>query len=52
MSRSGLGFVAGRQYWFAVQAKNTGGLWSSSGYRAFVAGQQSQVLIYLPLIMR
>jgi subtilisin family serine protease len=39
ISRSGLGLVDGQQYWLAVQARNEGGLWSASGYSAFVAGQ-------------
>jgi subtilisin family serine protease len=52
MSRSGLGLVAGRQYWFAVQAKNAGGLWSAGTNRSFVAGQQSQTGLYLPFISR
>jgi hypothetical protein len=52
MSRSGLGLVAGRQYWFAVQAKNAGGLWSASANRSFVAGQQSQSGVFLPFITR
>jgi hypothetical protein len=43
ISRSGLGLVAGRQYWLAVQAKNAGGLWSASANRSFVAGQQTKV---------
>ena len=52
VSRNGLGLVSGRQYWFAVQARNAGGLWSASGYSVFVAGQQSQRQIYLPLIRK
>jgi subtilisin family serine protease len=52
LTRSGLGLVAGRQYWIAVQAQNAGGLWSASGNSAFVAGQQSPRLLYLPLILR
>ena len=52
ITRSGLGLVADRQYWVAVQAQNAGGLWSASGNSAFVAGQQTQRQIYLPLIMR
>jgi subtilisin family serine protease len=51
VSRSGLGLVEGRQYWFAVQARNEGGLWSASGYSAFVAGQSFQ-RVFLPLLMR
>jgi hypothetical protein len=52
LSRSGLGFVAGRQYWLAVQAKNAGGLWSASTNKSFVAGQESARGIFLPLIIR
>ena len=52
LSRSGFGLIAGRQYWLAVQAQNAGGLWSASANRSFVAGQQSLVPIYLPLITR
>jgi hypothetical protein len=44
--------VNGRQYWFAAQARNAGGLWSASGYGAFVAGQQSNVPLFLPLVVR
>ena len=52
LSRSGLGFVAGRQYWLAVQARNAGGLWSASTNKSFVAGKRSQTPVYLPLITR
>jgi hypothetical protein len=52
ISRSGLGLIAGRQYWLAVQAKNAGGLWSASANRSFVAGEQSQTGLYLPFITR
>lgn len=52
LTRNGLGLVAGRQYWIAVQAQNVGGLWSASGNIAFVAGQLSPRLLYLPLILR
>jgi hypothetical protein len=51
LSRSGLGLIAGRQYWVAVQAQNVGGLWSVSGYSAFVAGRPINK-IFLPLIRR
>jgi hypothetical protein len=51
-SKTGLGLVNGRQYWFAAQARNAGGLWSASGYGAFVAGQQSNVPLFLPLVVR
>jgi subtilisin family serine protease len=50
-TKSGLGLVDGRQYWVAVQARNIGGLWSASGYSAFVAGQQKQKT-FLPLVLR
>jgi hypothetical protein len=49
--RSGLGLVEGHQYWLAVQARNEGGLWSPSGYGAFVAGQPLHQ-IYLPVVLR
>jgi hypothetical protein len=51
ITRSGLGLVEGRQYWLAVQARNVGGLWSASGYSAFVAGQPFPK-VFLPLILR
>ncbi len=51
LTRSGLGLVAGRQYWLAVQARNVGGLWSASGYSAFVAGQPIR-RVFLPLVLR
>jgi len=50
-TRSGLGLVGGRQYWIAVQARNIGGLWSASGYSAFVAGQPLR-RVFLPLILK
>ena len=50
-TRSGLGLVEGRQYWVAVQARNIGGLWSASGYSAFVAGQPLRK-VFLPLVLR
>lgn len=49
--RSGLGLVEGRQYWLAVQARNEGGLWSASAYRAFIAGQPYP-RVFLPLVSR
>ena len=48
---SGLGLVEGRQYWLAVQARNVGGLWSSSGYSAFIAGQPYP-RVFLPVVLR
>ncbi len=51
LTRSGLGLVAGRPYWLAVQARNVGGLWSASGYSAFVAGQPIRK-VFLPLVLR
>jgi subtilisin family serine protease len=51
ITRSGLGLVEGRQYWLAVQARNVGGLWSASGYSAFVAGQPYP-RVFLPLVFR
>jgi subtilisin family serine protease len=50
-TRSGLGLVEGRQYWVAVQARNIGGLWSPSGYSAFVVGQPLRK-VFLPLVLR
>lgn len=52
ISRSGFGLISGRQYWIAVQARNVGGLWSGSGNRSFIAGQQSLWQIYLPSILK
>ena len=51
MTRSGLGLVEGWQYWLAVQARNEGGLWSASGYSAFVAGQPFH-RVFLPVVIR
>ncbi|RLC71317.1 MAG: hypothetical protein DRJ03_30330 [Chloroflexi bacterium] len=51
ITRSGLGLVDGQQYWLAVQARNVGGLWSASGYGAFVAGQPFHK-VFLPLVIR
>jgi subtilisin family serine protease len=51
ITRSGLGLVEGWQYWLAVQARNEGGLWSTSGYSAFVAGQPFH-RVFLPLVIR
>jgi len=50
-TRSGLGLVGGRQYWVAVQARNIGGLWSASGYSAFIAGQPLR-RVFLPLVLK
>ena len=54
ITRSGLGLFSDRQYWVSVQARNIGGLWSTSGYRSFVAGQQSQSYhkVFMPVILR
>ncbi len=52
MTRSGLGLVKDQQYWVAVQARNVGGLWSTSGVWPFIAGQKSYRKIYIPVIMR
>ena len=53
VSRTGLGLIQDRQYWVAVQAQNIGGLWSTSGYRAFVAGQeQVYEKVFLPVILK
>lgn len=52
IARSGLGLADGQQYWVSVQAQNSGGLWSASQYRSFVAGQQSFITLYLPLSKR
>jgi len=51
LTRSGLGLVDGHQYWFAVQARNQGGLWSAAASSRFVAGQPTSK-VYLPLILR
>ena len=50
-TRTGLGLVGGRQYWVMVQARNIGGLWSASGYSAFIAGQSIRK-VFLPLVIR
>lgn len=50
-TKTGLGLVAGRQYWVAVQARNIGGLWSASRYSAFIAGQPIRK-VFLPLVMK
>jgi sugar lactone lactonase YvrE len=51
VSKSGLGLIDGQQYWLAVQARNEGGLWSASAYRAFIAGQPYP-RVFLPLVSR
>jgi subtilisin family serine protease len=51
LTRSGLGLVEGQQYWLSVQASNAGGLWSPTGYSAFVAGQPFG-RVFLPLVLR
>lgn len=50
-TKTGLGLIEGKQYWVSVQARNIGGLWSASGYSAFVAGQPIRK-VFLPLILR
>lgn len=47
----GLGLVEGQRYWLAVQARNTGGLWSTSTYSGFIAGQPLS-RIFLPGVMK
>jgi hypothetical protein len=49
--RSGLGLVEGQRYWFVVQARNEGGLWSETGDSSFVSGRPF-INHYLPLIYR
>jgi hypothetical protein len=51
LTRSGLGLVEGQRYWLSVQARNAGGLWSPSGYSAFIAGRP-YARIFLPLVVR
>jgi len=51
INRNGLGLVYGRQYWVSVQARNIGGLWSTSGYSSFVAGEHFYQKIFLPIIL-
>jgi len=51
VSKSGLGLIDGQQYWLAVQARNEGGLWSASGYSAFIAGQPFP-RVFLPLVFK
>jgi hypothetical protein len=51
LTRSGLGLVEGQQYWLSVQARNAGGLWSPSGYSAFIAGRPYSK-VFLPLVVR
>lgn len=48
---SGLGLAAGQRYWLAVQARNTGGLWSVSAYSGFVAGQPLS-RTFLPIVTK
>jgi hypothetical protein len=49
--RSGLGLVEGQRYWFAVQARNEGGLWSTAGDSSFIAGRPF-LKLYMPLIYK
>ena len=51
VTRTGLGFVEGQTYWFSVQAQNSGGLWSETRTRSFVAGETSYDVL-LPLLLR
>jgi subtilisin family serine protease len=47
---SGLGLTEGHLYWLLVQARNTGGLWSTQGHDTFFAGPAPHK-IYLPLVL-
>ncbi len=47
---NGLGLVAGQKYWFSVQVRNAGGLWSESAYSGFIAGQPMG-RVFLPMIV-
>jgi Tfp pilus assembly protein PilW len=51
ITRTGLNLVMGRQYFFSVQARNAGGLWSAVTSRSFVAGVPCNK-VYLPLVVR
>jgi Tfp pilus assembly protein PilW len=51
VTRTGLNLVTGRQYFFSVQARNAGGLWSAVTSRSFVAGVPCSK-VYLPLVVR
>jgi hypothetical protein len=51
LNRSQLGLVDGDTYWVSVQARNIGGLWSTSGQSSFISGQPLQ-RVYLPLVIR
>jgi hypothetical protein len=51
VTRTGLNLVTGRQYFFSVQARNAGGLWSAVTSRSFVAGVPCN-RVYLPLVVR
>lgn len=48
---SGLGLVEGQKYWLSVQARNEGGLWSTSAYSGFVAGQAMN-RVFLPAVIK
>jgi hypothetical protein len=48
----GLYLVAGHQYWAAVRACNSGGLWSVGSYRPFIAGQPSFRTLFVPFVSR
>jgi hypothetical protein len=52
LTRRDLGLRAGQTYWISVQAQNGGGLWSTSGYDDFVAGETANVLVFLPLTLQ
>jgi hypothetical protein len=52
LTESNLGLTADKTYWFSVQARSPGGLWSDVVTKAFVAGQTSVQLIYLPILRR
>ncbi|MCA9971887.1 MAG: S8 family serine peptidase, partial [Anaerolineales bacterium] len=48
---TGLGLVDGQMYWLAVQARNAGGLWSTSAYSSLTAGQPLS-RVFLPAVTR
>jgi hypothetical protein len=43
--------VTGQPYFFSVQARNAGGLWSAVASGSFVAGVPCHK-VYLPLVVR
>jgi subtilisin family serine protease len=46
--RTGLGLVAGRQYWLSLQARNAAGLWSAPATAGFVAGAEPPLIAVSP----